>query len=156
MKYCTVYDAPFGKLYIAAENNKIVTVSFFEPENFRVADNKSPVLQEACRQLAEYFAGKRKKFDLPLAPQGTDFRKNVWAALQDVCYGQTASYAEIAAKIGKPKAVRAVGQANHFNPIVIVIPCHRIIGKNGKLVGYGGGAEIKTFLLDLEKRYTEA
>lgn len=156
MKYGVVYNAPFGKLYIEEENNKIVSISFVEPKSFTVADKQSELLQSACRQLTEYFSGERKKFDLPLDAHGSNFRKKVWTALQDVGYGTTASYLDIAAKIGNAKAVRAVGQANHFNPIVIVIPCHRIIGKNGKLVGYGGGAEIKTYLLNLERRYVNA
>ena len=97
------------------------------------------------------YSGQRKEFDIPLAPQGTDFQKKVWKALQNINYGTTASYKEIAQKINNPKAVRAVGMANNQNPIAIIIPCHRVIGSNGKLVGYAGGLELKQKLLELEK-----
>lgn len=108
------------------------------------------LLRRAARQLEEYFAGKRTIFDLPLAPQGTPFQQDVWHALCTVPYGKTASYGQIAARIGRPKACRAVGMANHTNPIPIFIPCHRIIGANGNLTGYGGGLDIKRALLALE------
>jgi len=111
---------------------------------------ETSLIQEAFRQLTEYLKGKRKAFELPLNPKGTDFQKRVWRALCEIPYGETRSYKQIAEAIGNPKAVRAVGMANNRNPITIVVPCHRVIGANGKLVGYGGGLEMKEFLLRLE------
>ena len=106
------------------------------------------------RQLEEYFAGKRKTFDLPLAPRGTAFQLSVWNALQQIAYGQTRSYADIARVIGRPSAVRAVGAANGANPIPIIIPCHRVIGSSGALTGFGGGLDVKRRLLDFEAGYS--
>ena len=110
----------------------------------------SPLLDAAEAQLREYFAGTRRTFDLPLAPRGTAFQQRVWAALRAIPYGETRTYGELAAAIGSPSASRAVGMANHHNPIPIVIPCHRVIGANGTLTGYTGGLEIKRKLLALE------
>jgi len=109
-----------------------------------------PPLLEARRQLAEYLAGDRRAFTLPLAPRGTEFERLVWQALVAIPYGETRSYAEVAAAIGRPAACRAVGRANGSNPIAIVIPCHRVIGSDGSLTGFGGGLPLKRFLLDLE------
>lgn len=109
-----------------------------------------PPLPEVRRQLAEYFAGERNDFDLPLAPRGTEFERRVWQALAAIPYGQTRSYSEVARSIGRPQACRAVGRANGRNPIAVVIPCHRVIGSDGSLTGYGGGLDLKRFLLDLE------
>jgi methylated-DNA-[protein]-cysteine S-methyltransferase len=109
-------------------------------------------LQEAIRQLRAYFAGKLENFDLPLAPEGTPFQRAVWKLLCDIPYGETISYGELARRVGNPKASRAVGLANGSNPIAIVIPCHRVIGSNGKLTGYGGGLPLKEKLLALEQR----
>jgi methylated-DNA-[protein]-cysteine S-methyltransferase len=109
-----------------------------------------PPLPEVRRQLAEYFAGARRAFALPLAPAGTEFERRVWQALAAIPYGETRSYAEVALTIGRPAACRAVGRANGRNPIAIVIPCHRVIGSDGSLTGYGGGLDLKRFLLDLE------
>lgn len=111
----------------------------------------SPLQREVDKQMGEYFEGKRKAFELPLRPEGTDFQKKVWNALLEIPFGETRSYQDIANAVGSPKACRAVGMANHQNPIIIVIPCHRVIGKNGKLVGYGGGLSMKEKLLLLEK-----
>lgn len=107
-------------------------------------------IQPYRAQLEEYFAGRRKKFDLPLDLQGTDFEKRCWQALLTIPYGETRSYADIARAVGSPKAFRAVGMANHNNPVAIVVPCHRVIGANGDLTGYGGGLEVKRKLLELE------
>jgi methylated-DNA-[protein]-cysteine S-methyltransferase len=107
-------------------------------------------LPDARRQLGEYLAGERRAFDLPLAPRGTEFERQVWQALAAIPYGETRSYLEIAAAIGRPAACRAVGRANGSNPIAVVIPCHRVIGADGSLTGYGGGLPLKRFLLDLE------
>lgn len=110
------------------------------------------VAQNAMDQLCEYFDGSRQIFSLPLEPRGTEFQRRVWKALCEIPYGETRSYAEIAVSVGNPKGCRAVGMANHRNPISIFIPCHRVIGTDGSLVGYGGGIDIKRYLLDLEKR----
>jgi len=112
---------------------------------------ETPLIREAAEQLNEYLAGKRKAFDLPLAPEGTPFQKAVWKALTGIPYGETRTYKEIAETVGKPRACRAVGMANNKNPIAILIPCHRVIGADGKLTGYAGGLDIKKKLLDLEK-----
>jgi methylated-DNA-[protein]-cysteine S-methyltransferase len=114
-------------------------------------NDRNPVLLETARQLRAYFAGKAAAFDLPLDLAGTDFEKRVWHELLTIPYGETRTYAQIAAALGSPKAVRAVGAANGANPIPIVVPCHRVIGSNGKLVGYGGGLDLKRRLLDLER-----
>jgi methylated-DNA-[protein]-cysteine S-methyltransferase len=118
-------------------------------------DDGYPLIREAMRQLEAYFAGELVEFDLPLAMTGTEFQKCVWRALVDIPYGATRSYGELARGIGKPAAVRAVGAANGRNPIAIVVPCHRVIGSNGKLVGYGGGLPMKQMLLELERQNAE-
>lgn len=115
-------------------------------------DKHHPIICETEKQLAEYFEGKRKVFDIPLEFTGTDFQKNVWNALLQIPYGQTRTYQQIASQLGNPKAVRAVGLANGKNPISIIAPCHRVIGASGKLVGYGGGLHNKAFLLELETK----
>jgi methylated-DNA-[protein]-cysteine S-methyltransferase len=135
-----------------AEKDNAVTGLFFGreiPQGY--SKNETPLIQKAAAQVEEYLAGKRKKFSLPLAMQGTDFQMAVWKALQDIPYGETRSYGAIAAAIGRPKAVRAVGLANNRNPVSIIVPCHRVIGSNGKLTGYGGGLPLKQYLLDLEQ-----
>lgn len=118
-------------------------------------DDDHPVVKEALRQLTAYFAGRLTRFDLPLAIKGSDFQKRVWRALLDIPYGETRSYGELARAIGMPSSVRAVGAANGRNPIAIVVPCHRVIGANGKLVGYGGGLPMKQMLLALEAEHAE-
>jgi methylated-DNA-[protein]-cysteine S-methyltransferase len=115
-------------------------------------DPRHPIIKQTCAQLTEYFRGERKNFDLPLAYQGTDFQMQTWKQLQRIPYGETISYGEQAARLGDKNKARAVGLANGLNPISIVIPCHRVIGKNGKLTGFGGGLENKAYLLQLEKR----
>lgn len=145
-------ETKIGLLTITEEEGAITEVLFGKVgEDQTFLAEATPILQETEKQLAEYFAGIRKAFDLPLAPEGTDFQKSVWQALQQIPYGETRSYKEIATAVGNPKASRAVGLANNRNPISIVIPCHRVIGANGKLVGYGGGLGIKEALLQLEK-----
>jgi len=144
-------ETPIGSLYAAVdEEGRLSTLSFHEPIDFgeRPASKSDPV----ARQLAEYFSGKRTTFDLPLAPRGTPFQLDVWNALREIAYGDTISYAELARRIGKPSAVRAVGAANGANPIPVIIPCHRVIGSNGTLTGYGGGIERKQWLLAHEGR----
>ena len=137
---------------VITDNGNAITGLFFDRK--RAAGLKkaeTPLIQKAAAQVKEYFAGKRKQFKLPLAPHGTEFQQAVWRALQDIPYGETRSYKEIAAAIGRPKAVRAVGMANNRNPISIIVPCHRVIGHDGKLVGYGGGLPLKQRLLELER-----
>jgi len=139
---------------VIAEDAQAITGVFFgtkPPPGFTKAE--TPLIKKAAAQIEEYLAGKRKKFTLPLVMRGTEFQTAVWRALQDIPYGKTRSYKEIAAAIGRPKAVRAVGMANHRNPISIIVPCHRVIGHNGSLVGYGGGLPLKRRLLELEQRY---
>ena len=116
---------------------------------------ETPLLQEAEEQLNEYFAGARREFDLPLAPKGTPFQKAVWAEMCRIPYGETRTYGQIAAQIGRPTACRAVGMANNRNPIAIVVPCHRVVGSTGALVGYAGGLGVKTHLLNLEKAHED-
>lgn len=113
---------------------------------------KTPLLAEVHRQLTEYFAGNRREFDLPLVSCGTTFQRSVWSELKKIPYGQTISYGELARRIGNSKAARAVGRANNKNPIAIVVPCHRVIGSGGALVGYAAGIDKKQFLLELERR----
>ncbi|MCL2111835.1 MAG: methylated-DNA--[protein]-cysteine S-methyltransferase [Clostridiales bacterium] len=152
MKYYYVYEYPTGPVRIAEADGSIVGVTFAgtnPPGGFE--ERESPLIKRAVKQLDEYFAGKRREFDLPLAFSGTDFQRKVWAALLTIPYGETRTYGEIAAQIGNPQAARAVGMANNRNPISIICPCHRVIGANGALVGYGGGLPAKRLLLDLEK-----
>lgn len=113
-------------------------------------NDANPLLAAATAQFREYFAGQRRRFDLPLDPQGTDFQRKVWKALEAIPYGETRNYREVAEAVGTPRAVRAVGAANGRNPLPIVVPCHRVIGADGKLVGYAGGLPVKRILLDLE------
>lgn len=151
MKSVFFYDSDIGKIGIA-EDGQAITNIFFEKEeavNFEVLE--TPLIKEAHKQFEEYINGKRKFFDLPICPSGTEFQQKVWNALKDIPYGETRSYKDVALAIGNEKACRAVGMANNRNPISIIIPCHRVIGKNGKLVGYGGGLPIKEYLLKLEK-----
>lgn len=149
------YETALGSIGIAETNDQI-THLFFEVEKSPVEEyekKETPILADAGKQLMEYFSGKRSSFDLPLAPAGTEFMCRVWKALQEIPYGETRSYKEIAAMAGNSKACRAVGMANNRNPISIFIPCHRVIGSDGALVGYGGGLDKKVFLLDLEKSF---
>jgi methylated-DNA-[protein]-cysteine S-methyltransferase len=157
MFFTYLEGTPVGRLLIAGDENGLRHVSFAKshfsapvttPGNDWEA-NERP-LKEAVRQLKAYFSGKLTNFDLPLAPHGTEFQQRVWTALRKVQYGTTASYGNIAAQIGNPTASRAVGMANGRNPISIIVPCHRVIGSNGKLVGYGGGMTHKETLLKLE------
>ena len=145
-------ETPLGPVGLV-ENGSALTHLFFGSAG-RPADTieeGTPLLIEASKQLAEYFAGRRKVFDLPLAPFGTDFQRLVWNALRDIPYGETISYGEVAESIGHDRAFRAVGQANNRNPIAIIIPCHRVVGRGGELTGYGGGLDTKEYLLRLEQ-----
>jgi len=149
MTYFT-YESPFGNIVIMSDG-KAITYIKNESGETPIGEKQTSALTDlAAQQLHEYFAGKRKEFDLPLNPKGTDFQKNVWNALQTIPYGETQTYSQVAELIGNPKACRAVGLANNRNPIWIVIPCHRVIGANGTLVGYGGGLDMKQKLLEIE------
>lgn len=153
MKNKCHYESPIGMICIEEQGGAIIGV-YLDKEcttEDKEEDVKNPVLREAIRELSEYFLKQRKEFDLPLSPQGTEFQKRVWQALRTIPYGETRSYGEIAKQIGNPKASRAVGGANNKNHIMIVIPCHRVIGANGALVGFGGGLDVKEYLLQLEK-----
>ena len=152
MKYVWYYESPIGRLGIAETDGAIAYLLFDE---VRQVSNHVPketaLIKETAKQVWEYFDGKRKNFDLPLNPQGTVFQKAVWSALQEIPFGETCSYKQIAEQIGNPKAVRAVGMANNRNPIAVIIPCHRVIGMDGGLTGYAGGLAVKQYLLNLEK-----
>src|SRR5215813_5392769 len=151
--------SPVGKLKLVASANALLGV-LWEGESpkqigldaQRVENGHHPVLREAERQLAEYFAGKRTQFELPLDPRGTEFQKKVWLRLRKIPFGKTQTYLDIAKAIGSPKASRAVGGATGRNPLSIVVPCHRVIGTNGTLTGFGGGLPTKAKLLELEAR----
>ncbi|MBD5486148.1 MAG: methylated-DNA--[protein]-cysteine S-methyltransferase [Lachnospiraceae bacterium] len=168
------YQSPIGVLYIREENGKITNLHIQKEEEnavtakdsmlqgnrlYRHAETGgriSSLLDEACRQLDEYFQGKRRQFDLPIGGEGTPFQQRVWGELQKIPYGETRSYEDIAAAVGNPKAQRAVGQANNRNPIIIMVPCHRVIHKNGDISGYACGIEAKKYLLELEAGVSRA
>ena len=145
-----IYDTPFGKMAIAADGTAVTHVLLSDKVNFDAEKKASPLTDRAAAELEEYFEGKRQSFDVPLNPKGTEFQKRVWNALTKVPYGETRTYKDIAIVAGNEKACRAVGMANNRNPIWIIIPCHRIIGANKSLTGYGGGLDMKKKLLDLE------
>lgn len=149
----SIYESPVGPLTLVSNGEALVQLDFETPRYPKpphpVGDDK--ILKHARRELDEYFAGKRKAFTVPVAPEGTEFQRQAWTALQKIPYGATRSYGQQAAAIGNPKAVRAVGSANGRNPIAIIIPCHRVIGADGGLTGFGGGMACKKQLLDLEQ-----
>ena len=151
-KYKYHYDSPVGRLFLAEVDGAITDLVFNPIEN--AEEKQTPVLALACDMLREYFAGERREFNIPIKfIVGTEFQQKAWNALLDVPYGQTRSYQDQATAIGAPKACRAVGGANGKNPISIFVPCHRVIGANKSLTGYGGGLDIKKFLLELEARH---
>jgi methylated-DNA-[protein]-cysteine S-methyltransferase len=155
MDYC-VSDSPIGPLLLAGDNDAL-TLIYFQNGRSGPRDpdpewrERPATFRETTRQLSAYFAGRLRKFELPLRPEGTSFQRSVWDALLRIPYGATTSYGALARDLGKPEASRAVGLANGSNPIPIVIPCHRVIGASGKLTGYGGGLDLKRRLLDLER-----
>ena len=149
-KYSYYYDFPIGGMYIAEAGGAITDVTTRPIEG--TVQKETQLISYAAEMLNEYFDGKREVFDLPLNPEGTEFQKKVWNALLTIPYGQTRSYKEQAEAVGNVKACRAVGAANGKNPISVIIPCHRVIGSAGSLVGYGGGLEMKKALLELEAR----
>ena len=142
-------DSPVGLLTLRAEDGALTAILFGDQRTGLPGSDQ--ILDQAEAELKEYFAGERKEFTVPVRLTGTEFQKKVWAALAEIPYGRTATYGEIAARIGKPKACRAVGTANHHNPVPIIVPCHRVIGAGGSLTGYGGGLEVKAYLLTLER-----
>ena len=157
MKSIYFYNFTLCRIGIAEDDGSICRVFFNgDKASDRLVksgfyQSETPLIKKAAKQLGEYFDGKRKTFDLPLAPRGTEFQLTVWKALQTISYGKTCSYGQLAAMIGNPKACRAVGMANNRNPIAVIIPCHRVIGSNGSLTGYAGGLELKEKLILLEK-----
>lgn len=159
MKTCyQKISSPVGPIYIVADNSYLRAITFavnWKKETKAMGDavrEDNEIIKQTQDQLREYFAQERTDFDLPLHLNGTEFQRQTWQALLTIPYGETRSYSEQAQLIGNPRAVRAVGRTNGLNPIAIVVPCHRVIGKSGKLTGYAGGLDIKKFLLDLESR----
>ncbi|MEI8658997.1 methylated-DNA--[protein]-cysteine S-methyltransferase [Vibrio sp. Hal054] len=155
MNYYTYYQSPYGQMTIQANDTGLLGAWFeiqtTQPQDLGAYSDDHAILNQAKLQLEEYFSGRRTQFDLPLGAKGTDFQQSVWQALCKIPYGETWSYQQLADEIGNPKAVRAVGLANGKNPISVIVPCHRVIGKNGKLTGYAGGVETKEKLLQLER-----
>lgn len=145
------YQTKIGRIKIAQEGDAIVEINVTESE--KESEKETPLIKKTIKELEEYFEGKRKFFDIPVSIKGTEFQEKVWEALLRIPYGETKSYEDIAKMIGCPKGARAVGMANHNNKIIIIIPCHRVIGKNGKLIGYAGGLPVKEKLLQIESNY---
>ena len=143
------YETVLGDVTLVEEDGALLAISLKSIQEG--TELETPIIQEAHRQITEYLKGERKVFDLRIRLRGTDFQQRVWIALLDIPYGETRSYKQIAEAIGNPKGMRAVGMANNRNPLLIVVPCHRVIGANGSMVGYGEGVEMKEFLLRLEK-----
>ncbi|WP_137817780.1 methylated-DNA--[protein]-cysteine S-methyltransferase [Pseudomonas sp. 2FG] len=151
--YYRYHDSPLGPLLLAADDQGLRLLHMDAAQPWELAEDwqaATQQLDDACRQLDQYFAGQRQEFQLRLAPAGTPFQREVWQALLEIPFGRTCSYADLAQQIARPQAVRAVGTANGANPIAVVIPCHRVIGSNGTLTGYAGGLERKQLLLQLE------
>lgn len=155
MRQFCYYNSPIGKLLLVGKDGVLEELHFpnsaGQNKPFEECQHDEQCFKTVIKQLSEYFAGHRQMFELKLAPRGTAFQESVWQELRKIPYGQTVSYGEIAERIGNKKASRAVGMANGKNPIPIIVPCHRVIGKDGSLTGFGGGLEIKTQLLELEK-----
>lgn len=150
LKY-TIMESPVGKLLLAGDDSGLQKIQF--EKNIKINQNwqkDDKYFTETIRELNEYFSGQRKQFDIKLNLQGTEFQKQAWQQLQKIEYGKTKFYAQVAEEMNRPKAARAVGLANNRNPIPIIIPCHRVIGKNGNLTGFAGGLDVKKKLLDLE------
>lgn len=144
------FNTPLGPMALAAEEDAIVRLYLPNTPTPRLMSRETPLLVRGRDQLLEYLTGRRRDFDLPLAPQGTPFQRRVWAALRTIPYGQTRSYRDVAQAVDCPKGFRAVGMANNRNPIPILIPCHRVVGADGSLTGYAGGLELKRALLAIE------
>lgn len=153
MRGSTVYPFPFGRLKIGYEDDSVTLLLRTEEPASR--QGRTALTDLAFGQVMEYLDGQRREFDFPYLLRGTQFQREVWAALRDIPYGQTRTYGQIATAIGRPKAARAVGMANHQNPILLAVPCHRVIGADGSLTGYGSGLDMKAALLELERRVAE-
>ncbi len=153
MEYITAFT-PLGMVYICQHGETITALGFGIQPAAAGIERQTPLLQEAHAQLDAYFAGKQRNFDLPLCPAGTPFQKEVWQQLQKIPFGATITYEELAERVGCPRGARAVGSACGKNPIAILIPCHRVVGKDGRLTGFAWGLERKKFLLQLEKSLT--
>jgi methylated-DNA-[protein]-cysteine S-methyltransferase len=151
--YSGYYNSPFGMLKIITSDVAVFGIDFTDRKG-AVTDNPPAIMKEAVKQLDEYFSGKRKNFSLKVELKGTDFQKSIWNAMSKIPYGKTASYKDLAVMAGKPKAARAVGGACHRNPIGIVLPCHRVIGSDGSLTGFGSGLDLKEKLLNHEKDHS--
>ncbi|MDO9576737.1 MAG: methylated-DNA--[protein]-cysteine S-methyltransferase [Candidatus Cloacimonadales bacterium] len=149
MIYSKTIDSPIGKLGLYADETHLLRLTFCAAGEKR---NTNKILKETEKQLQEYFAGKRTEFNIPLKLEGTEFRQQAWNELQKIPYGETISYQELAERVGSSKKARAVGNANHYNPIPIIVPCHRVVRKSGDLGGFGGGLDVKEYLLELEKK----
>lgn len=145
------YETIIGYLTISADEQGITDVSFGKRNPVHAVCEETPVIKQAVSELQEYFERRRQEFTVPLHPQGTDFQLRVWQVLRTIPYGKTWSYKQVATAAGNPNASRAVGMANNRNPIAIIIPCHRVIGANGRLVGYAGGLDVKEKLLEIEQ-----
>ena len=153
MIYQTFIETNIGPLGIAEVDQRLTHLFFRQEKSPKGAvEKRTPFLRSVAEQIKEYLSGKRQQFDIPIKLSGTDFQLSVWNALLTIPYGETRSYRDIAEQIGNPKACRAVGMANNRNPIAIIVPCHRVIGADGSLTGFGGGLELKQQLLDLEQR----
>ena len=151
MRSRIAWDSPIGRLLIAADDMGICEIRLLKPEDEISTENeKTPLLDQAAKELEEYFAGRRQAFDLPLSASGTAFERTVWQALTDIPFGETRTYGQLAARIGRPKSARAVGGACARNPLLIVVPCHRVIGSSGALTGFAAGMDAKRILLTLE------
>ena len=150
--FMTIVHSPVGPLLLTSDGTALTRLLFAAEPDPSWSTDECPVLVRAAQQLAEYFRGERTDFDLPLDPAGTPFQLTVWRALRDIPYAGTINYGQLATQVGNPRASRAVGMANGRNPISIVVPCHRVIGADGSLTGYGGGLDRKRTLLDLERR----
>jgi methylated-DNA-[protein]-cysteine S-methyltransferase len=149
------FESPLGPLTLVGDGRALTELLLPRADQSSLPRSDPPdlLLEEACAQLTDYFAGRRQEFTVPLSPAGTAFQRAVWSELLRIPYGLTASYGEIAARIGRPRAVRAVGAANGRNPIALIVPCHRVIGSNGGLTGYGGGLPTKSWLLAHERAH---
>lgn len=158
MKYGIRFDTILGPMAVVEDEGRIAEVSFVREESGgdltwgKVTEQETPLLKKARLELQEYAEGKRTEFDLPLVLNGTEFQKKVWKALCTIPYGETRTYKQIAEQVGSPKGFRAVGMANHNNPVGIIVPCHRVVGADGSLTGYAGGIDRKKALLELESR----
>lgn len=150
--YQCSYDTAIGRMRITSDGEALTSALFEGADTPTLPDTPTALTDEAARQLREYFAGERREFTVPLCPHGTEFQQAVWLALRAIPYGHTRSYGQIAAAVGNPNASRAVGMANNKNPLMIFVPCHRVVGANGSLVGYAAGLDVKRKLLDLEKQ----